>query len=131
MQVTVGENTMDAATWVREHYATGTDALSVEGFVRDLADDVQMVSAAGELSGLPAVRDSARALFSVLSALQHEIHTVATPSPNTIVVDATVTYWFLSGEQTSLPAVTTFQIRDAQVAHIHLDMDIAALRRAT
>ena len=66
-----------------------------------------------------------------LSARQHEIHTVATPSPNTIGVDATVTYWFLSGEQTSLPAVTTFRIRDAQVANIHLDMDIAALRRAT
>jgi hypothetical protein len=131
MQVTVGENAMDAATWVREHYATGTDALSVEGFVRDLADDVQMVSAAGELSGLSAVRESARALFSVLSALQHEIHTVAMPSINTIVVDATVTYWLFSGEQISLPAVTTFQMRDAQVAHIDLDMDIAALRRAT
>ena len=130
-KVTVGQRTKDAAAWVREHYATGTDALSVDGFVRDLADDVQMVSAAGELSGLPAVRDSARALFSVLSGLQHEIHTVAMPSRNTIVVDATVTYWFLSGEQTSLPAVTTFQMRDAQVAHIHLDMDIAALWRVT
>jgi hypothetical protein len=129
--MTVGQNTMDAATWVREHYATGTDALSVEGFVRDLADDVQMVSPAGELSGLAAVRNSARALFSVLSALRHEIHTVATPSPNTIIVDTTVTYWFLSGEQTSLPAVTTFEIRDGQVAHIHLDMDITTLRRAT
>jgi hypothetical protein len=122
---------MDAATWVRKHYATGTDALNVEGFVRDLADDVQMVSAAGELRGLSAVRDSARTLFSVLSALQHEIHTVTTPSPNTIVVDATVTYWFLSGGQTSLPAVTTFKMRDGQVTHIHLDMDFAALRRAT
>jgi hypothetical protein len=131
VHVTVGQNTMDAATWVHEHYATGTDALSVEGFVRDLADDVQMVSPAGELRGLPAVGDSARTVFSTLSALHHEIRTVTTPSPNTIVVDATVTYWFVSGEQTSLPAVTTFQMRDGQVAHIHLEMDIAAPRRAT
>ncbi|WP_029111967.1 nuclear transport factor 2 family protein [Mycobacterium sp. URHB0044] len=129
--MTAGQNTVDAAAWVREHYATGTDALSVEGFVRDLADDVRMVSPAGELSGLAAVRASARALFSVLSALRHEIHTVATPSPSTIVVDATVTYWFLSGHQTSLPAVTTFQMRDGQVAIIHLDMDMTALRPAT
>jgi hypothetical protein len=73
----------------------------------------------------------ARTLCSVLSALQHEIHAVATPSANTIVVGATVTYWFLSGGQISPPVVTTFQMRDSEVTHIQLDMDMAVLRRAT
>jgi Mce-associated membrane protein len=120
----------DAETWARSHYANGADALSVEGFVRGLAADVQIIGGGEEVNGLEAARESARALFSTLDALTHDIHSVTTPSTDTLAVDATVTYSFVTGHQVSLPVITTMEKRDGLVVRIRIDIDSAAVRDA-
>jgi hypothetical protein len=116
--------------WVRDHYAHGADALDVEGFMRGMADDVELSSGVGTVTGAGAVRESAVHLFSLLTSMSHDVHRVLMPEDDLAVVEASVNYRFVNGAQITLPCTTTFRFSDDLVRSVHLDIDSNAIAAA-
>lgn len=116
--------------WLRDHYASGADALNVDGFMRGLAYDVELSSPAGTVVGADAVRRNAQDLFAALTSLTHDIHHIDVPTKDLGIVEATVTYQFINGNQITLPCTTTFRFHADEVTAVHLDLDTAALAAA-
>jgi hypothetical protein len=128
--MTPGAEPAATDAWLRHHYAHGADALDVDGFMRGLADDVELSSPAGTVVGTRAVRRNAQDLFSALTSLTHDIHRIDAPAEDLAVIEATVSYRFISGHQISLPCTTTFCFRSGLVTTINLDIDTSALAAA-
>ena len=99
------------------------DATDVPGFLGLLADDAEFVFANAEpLVGHDAIGAALGGFYQSIAGLGHEcVHEWAVG--DTTIVESTVTYARLDGQQVSVPATTIYHVTDGLIDSYRIYMD--------
>jgi hypothetical protein len=118
--------TAGAPPWVSDLYAP-VDALSIDGFLEHLTDDVSFRFGNAEPSvGHEAVSEGLTQFYGLIKGMKHNFLEVWENGDNAVLV-LDVDYTRLGGDLVRIPAVTLVHRRDGLVDNMQIFIDVAPL----
>jgi ketosteroid isomerase-like protein len=103
-----------------------TDAGDVDRLSALVTDDVRLRFASAEPSvGKDRLLSGAEAFFASIASISHDVESLWSVGPETVIAEMTVHYQRLDGSQLSLPCTDIFYLRDGLIADYRIYMDIA------